>query len=1102
MLTRYICALLALLVSINICFSVSQDTFQTGNIKFIENKKQWPSSIHYSAQLPSGNLSLKNNALQYFLYDKGAIADLHMKSHSNMYESGEEVCEDELEIAMHQYVVNFINSNSGVSISGQESFPEYYNYYLGSDSSMWASYAKAYQTINYSGLYDSIDMRVYSSNRDLKYDLILKPGAQSSDIALQYAGLDDLYLFNGDLVIETNLGVVREQKPYAYQIINGKQIPVKCNYILDCDVLSFELPEGYDKAYEVVIDPLLIFSTYSGSQADNWGNTATPGENGKLYSGGITNHFRGFDNNGNPIFLGEFPATSNALQTQWGGIWDVAIIKYDSSGSQMEYATYLGGSGSEVPHSMIMDFNENLVVMGSTNSTDFPVTTSAYQTNFQGGTTIGTILGQTFTNGSDIFIAKLSKDGSILRESTYFGGNGNDGQNRTGSPLVKNYGDEQRGEVFIDSNNNIYIASVTKSENLFDDSTIESFDRSYNNGESDGIVVKLDAQLEKVIWGGYLGGSNDDTALAIKINSAGQVYVAGGTNSTNFTTTVGSLHETIQGQEDGFISLISGDGSQLMNATYLGTSLYDQVYFMDIDENEDVYVLGQTRGNYPISSGVYSNNGGGQFIHKLTPDLSSTIFSTAFGTVNRNEPNISLTAFLVSECDNMYITGWGNTQGNFQGGGYVSLDTRGLPTTTTAIRTTTDGDDFYLMVLDTDASELLYATFFGGSEALVHVDGGTSRFDKRGIVYHSVCASCSGSSSFPTTEGAWSNINGSGSGCNNAAFKFDLASLRARIQTNTVEFDSPGVTAFCFPEPVVFENVSIGGETFQWNFGDGSNEQKSDTTHIIHNYQNPGSYVITLTAIDQNTCLGVDVAKLVINIFDVSFSVVDDGDICKGDGYLLEAYGGTQYTWYNSDSSFLSFEQFPIASPDDTTKYYVHIVEEDKNCEHFDSVIVNVIPAVIVNIEAVRNYDCTDVPTVTFVNRTENASEYTWTFGDGTTSSEELPQHEYDSGIYQLTLRAEHIICSDEKTITVNTQPIKSYNVFTPGKLDGINDYFAVQSPFPIHLTMLNRWGKVVFESEDYQNDWKAEGEPAGIYYYDLAIDGSQVCKGWVHVLK
>lgn len=517
---------------------------------FIENKNQWSDDVYFSAQLPVGAIYLYDNSFRFFLTDVERLSHKHKKYEDRqLYENGDKACIEEKGIQNHSYNVNFVNANTKVSPFGKGKTKQYYNYFLGADSTKWASKAHGYTEVNYENLYNAIDLKVYSRYKLPKYDFVVRPGGNPSDILLQYNGVDDIYVFNDQLYIETSLGLVKEDVPVVYQIIDGERISVNAKYVLDCDVLSFQFPEGYNDHEELIIDPLLIFSTYSGSSADNWGNTATPGENGKFYSGGITNHFRG-DGSGGSNFLGEFPSTIGAYQTTWGGIWDVAIIKYDSTGSQVEYATYLGGSGSEVPHSIIMDNDENLVIFGTTNSTDFPTTSNAYLKSFQGGVSHETILGEIFANGSDVFVAKLSKDGSQLMASTYFGGNGNDGQNLSISPLTKNYGDEQRGEVFIDEQNNIYISSVTNSKNLFD-ATPKSFDKSYNGGLSDAILVKFNSELSDVVFGGYFGGAGADASYAIKIGSDNTVYFAGGTDSHDLPITNGTLCETLNGNVDG-----------------------------------------------------------------------------------------------------------------------------------------------------------------------------------------------------------------------------------------------------------------------------------------------------------------------------------------------------------------------------------------------------------------------------------------------------------------------------------------------------------------------------------------------------------------------
>lgn len=1067
-------------------------------IQLIENKGQWHNQVLYGADIPGGNMYLRKNGITYLFYDTEALHDRHIgvKEQSSHLPDGvnsEGDNRDDL-LAMHVYNAEFIGAATK-KVAGGLPTGTRYNYFYGNDPAGWVNKAKGYGKVIYQQLYPGIDMVTYSQGFNMKYDMIVKEGGDPADIRIRYTGLNELFLSGGSLHLKTSVNTVQEYKPVAYQMINGKRKYVACEYVLNGNILSYDFPLGYDPCFELVIDPILIFSTYSGSPADNWGNTATYGEHGKLYSGGTTNHFRG----GN--FLGEFPATEGAYQTSWGGIWDVAILKYDSSGMQLEYATYLGGSESEVPLSMIMNSKEELVILGVTNSTDFPITTEAWQNSFAGGQSIHTILGVDFDNGSDMFIAKLSKDGSQLTGSTYFGGSGNDGLNDSDGALTMNYGDEERGEVFIDDMDNIYISGSSGSSDLFTNTGIPSFRRNYGGGETDAVVAKFSPDVKKMIWGGYLGGILEDAGFALKVDDERNVYATGGTRSFDFPAVGAGYDLTHNGDIDGWVALIANAGNSIVATTFLGTSSYDQAYLLDLDANEDVYILGQTTGNYPVSPGVYNNPGAGQFIHKLSHDLSQSIFSTTFGTPGRMAPNISPTAFLVNDCDNMYVAGWGNNNAIFRQHHYLNLTTDGLPTTPDALRTTTEGQDFYLLVLDSDATSLLYATFFGGSQALVHVDGGTSRFDKRGIVYHSVCASCLGDSSFPTTEGAWSRTNNANGGCNNAAFKFDLASLRARLQTNSPTFDQPGITKVCMPDDIVFQNRSIGGERYEWDFGDGTSTTKTDTAYIVHNYKLPGSYKVTLKAIDPNTCIGEDITSVTVNVFQPYFTVSDDADICYGSAFQLKASGGTKYEWVSKDSTFISAEESPKVTPKDTTTYYVTITDFN-GCSAQDTVVLNVVPEVAVNFDAVKIYDCFSRPPVKLTNTSEEGDSFYWDLGDGNTSDQPELIYQYDQdGTYDIRLVGTRDFCAYEKRITMNVVTIKVPNVLTPS-VEGHNDTFIIEAGTPVNLKLFNRWGRLLYENKDYQNDWNGEGEAAGIYYYEATIQDETVCKGWVHLIK
>ncbi|HRG11334.1 MAG TPA: PKD domain-containing protein, partial [Cyclobacteriaceae bacterium] len=331
-----------------------------GQIEFIENKCQWPDAVKFKARIPGGTMQLQPEGFSYTFLDYERLQHLHELGHGTPNESHGTNFNNTLD--GHRVDVSFIGANPHAIASPVNKLSNYYNYFLGSDASTWASHANAFEAVFYTDYYPGIDLKVYSQGKHIKYDFYVAAGANPSQIEFKYAGVDRLYVQQGDLHIEASKFGFTEKKPVAWQLIDGVKKYISCAYALDDNTVRFIFPEGYNVCYPLVIDPLLIFSTYSGSTADNWGSTATPGEHGNLYSAGVTNHDLG----------GFFPATPGAFQTNTSGTYDVAILKYDSAGTDLLYATYLGGANGESPHSLIMDKDENLWILGTTSSANFP----------------------------------------------------------------------------------------------------------------------------------------------------------------------------------------------------------------------------------------------------------------------------------------------------------------------------------------------------------------------------------------------------------------------------------------------------------------------------------------------------------------------------------------------------------------------------------------------------------------------------------------------------------------------------------------------------------------------------------------------------------
>ncbi|MBL4705935.1 MAG: hypothetical protein JKY54_15520, partial [Flavobacteriales bacterium] len=316
--------------------------------KFIENKGQWEDQIQYKADIRCGHLYLENDGILFGLYDAKEFSK-YVRGHYD-----KELYHKLDVLDCHAYKVKFAGMNPDHTMSTELPTPEYYNYYLGKDRSKWASKAYGYHRIRYENLYDNIDLQFYSKIFNLKYDFIVKPGGDPSEIRLEYEGADLIFIKKDRLYIRTSVNTIMEDKPYAYQIINGEKVEVPCKYVLKDNVVTYKFPRGYDESKVLTIDPTLMFSTYSGSTANNFGYTATFDSKGFLYSGSSAFGI------GYPTTLGAYQENFNA------GTVDIGISKYDTSGTFMVWSSYLGGDNDELPHSFIVNGNDELFIFGTT----------------------------------------------------------------------------------------------------------------------------------------------------------------------------------------------------------------------------------------------------------------------------------------------------------------------------------------------------------------------------------------------------------------------------------------------------------------------------------------------------------------------------------------------------------------------------------------------------------------------------------------------------------------------------------------------------------------------------------------------------------------
>lgn len=1060
---------------------------------FVENEGQWRAPFLFRADLNGAALFVEKNGWTWAKLEPSASDRMHDFSELSPEERAT------LRFNGHAWRMRFVGAAPESAPQGLVRAGHDIHFFLGNDQRMWRSHVGAFGEVVQHAVWPGIDVVLKTVGFDLKYDVLVAPGADAARVALAYEGLEDMKVGeDGVLVLKTSVGDVTEMAPVAFYGDDAGG-PIACRFDLRGATVGFVFPDGYDRSRPVVIDPVLVAGTYSGATgASNYGHCAAFDNEGNIYTAGRN-------------FGPTYPATVGAFQTQpGGGGTDMSLSKYNPDGSELIWAAYLGGSNGENPHSLVANALGELIVLGSSNSANFPVTDGAFDPT---------------VNGEDITVTHISADGSTLLGSTFLGGSGSDGLNQ----MYANYGEEYRGEVFTDALGNILIVSFTSSSDF--PVTAGAVQASLGGGQ-DGVVSKLDPTCSQLLASTYLGGTSDDNAMGIRVAENGELFVTGSTESADLSMPTGGFLDSYQGGErDGYVLRYSADLTTIVAGTFFGTSSSDRPYFIDLDSEDNVWIYGQTDGVVPVyPAGTYGTEGGDIFLAKFSADLTDAPITTAI------EGSAAPVAFLVDVCDHVYISAY-NVFG-------------ALPTTADALY---PSGGFYLAVFDVDMADLIYGTYYGGS----HVDGGTSRFDKNGVVYQGVC---SGGNSMQSTPWAYATDNQVG--WDIAVFKIDFES--AGVQANITTNAQNGCV------PATFNLIATGQATeFIWDIGDGSPIQTG--TQISVTFEETGTYVVTLIGNDPGSCNLADTTYITLNVYDPNELVAafTPTPLSTCDGFILQvennSIGANQYAWDFGDGT-TGAGLAPSHEYDEAGTYTVVLEVTNTVCADTADIAVPVTfvvptlpfepaspailcPGATAQITAGTGFDSyvwttggtTASITVSTVGEygvtvTDGACEATgmievvaapvpppmedkvfcpggtfvlavpypvtsilWSNG-ATTPNFELE----DSGSYSF-IAVDGNGCTVRDTVEVITisaerGPELIPNVFTPNG-DSKNDRFQVDAPGLVDFRMevYDRWGLKMYETNNIQNGWNGgldnrtgNAVPDGTYFY--VIDFRDVC--------
>ncbi|MGA1865895.1 MAG: SBBP repeat-containing protein [Thermoplasmatota archaeon] len=619
---------------------------------FIENRGQWGQDVYYMARTGFGSIVLGDGFVSYRLIRMTGEEDEGLAG-TFRYPLGPSP--DPFSVA--EIKVQYAGSDRPIP-TGCCRMDSYSNYFYGSDPDGWVSRAGHFERVRYSGLWDSIDIEFYFGTDGPKYDIILHPGADPDMISLRVdrnivpvIGEREVgFEVDGEILLTD--GALR-----TFYMDNGEEI-VSSFEMRSTNTIGLRL-EGYQESRTVVIDPLVYATFIGGQRYDHCYDCELDSSENVLVSGDTASE--------------DFHAGVGTFDTTYNGGYDLFVMKFDPSGKNLIFTTFLGGGYSETYGYIEIDSNDDIFVLGSGGGEDFPVTPGAYDTN---------------PYGSDrITLSKLSSDGTKLLASTFFGG----------SSLDLGFA------MMLDDMDRPYITGYSWSKNL--PTTSGVLQPESPGGHHDAFVSCLSSNLSDLVRSTYIGGEGRDEGYGLNIDTQGNIIVTGQTDSTDYPTTVDANVTQHMGGSDGFLMVLDPTMTNMLYSTFIGGSSEDRGYDIEIGSRNRLYVTGFTGSSeFYVTPGAYQkpNSPVGYafdvFLMKFDLSRNRLEYSTVIGGYERDY-GISMK---VDDREQVYITGL--------------TESPDFPTTYNADYNVHNGnEDIFFTMFNLTTNKILYSTFMGGA---------------------------------------------------------------------------------------------------------------------------------------------------------------------------------------------------------------------------------------------------------------------------------------------------------------------------------------------------------------------------------------------------
>ena len=1047
------------------------------NISFIENKGQWDKEVKFLARF---------NGMKVWVTESGIVFDLYQinKNNTNSLDSisflpGQN--DTGISIKGHVFKMNFPQIPGIVSkkhFEGRNQQPGYFNYFIGNDSSHWASHVKLWSEVIIKDVAPSIDMRIYVDQQMPRYDLIIHPGGNPDLLLSKIEGQDSLSISeNGELLIKTSMGELTNKKIFAFQEFGNKKVEIACQYKLNGNGQFGFITAKYNHSLPLFLDPL-IYSTFIGSS-------------GVEVALGVK-----VDPNNCPVVIGvadgnTFPTTNGSYQKSYaGGTNDVFITKLNFNASSLVFSTFIGGNNYEHPRDLQVDQASDIYLTGVTYSSNFPVV-NAYQSIRKGHT--------------DAFITKLNAAGTNLIFSTYLGG------------TVSTYGTETRG-IAIDTGLNVYVCGWTTASNFpVTSGAFQVIFGGPGGSSGDGFVSKLSASGGTLLASTFLGGISYDVAYAIALDGQQNVYVAGGTTSTGFPVTSGCLQPGMSGTGDAYISKLNNNLTTMIFSTFFGGSSNNEgINSIVTDSANNIIIAGITKSyDLKITTGAYKTS-------FCTPP--ATCYSEIFiSKINSSGTTLMRSTFMGGSKDEY----WPNLMLDTNENVVLTATSYSTDYPVTANAYMIGGATLVISSLDSSLTNLLYSSYIGFGATGISFDpdkdslnnfylaGGTvsSNFQTTpgvyqpnyilheegflcklnflmpkiyldsfgplgfcpgqkldipyqidfpfypGNIFVAELSDSNGSFSKPDTIGRLNyqladtiktvipkkyytgnryriRVSGSRPVVHSLDNKANLT-INAAPQTNFVSYDSTQClknNEFSF---VNRSTISTGAIiNHHWEFGDNDSSLVKNPTHIFGFYD---TFKVTLVEVSNLGCRDSLIKNMVVHPSPVADFTINDSIQCsKGNNFVYVAnysipYGSLFRNWFfgDGDTGSKNIESHIYKICD--TFHPCLIVFTANNCRDtlFKTVIVQ--PSPKSGFTYYSNTNCLNGNNFLLTDTSADAIKHHWELGDGYNDTALIFYHSYlQPDTFQVKLTVENDIgCEDStmKDLIINPSPVADFSM-------------------------------------------------------------------------